>query len=160
MTKLLDVVIKQLNKSVPLNEQSSYYKIHDQLNHPDVEKRIDTFSDYDDDEIHPDHLGKALADSDWRVRYRAANHKNASFQNIHTALNDPAIEVRVAAMENPNATSDHVLHALSDKDSLVRLTAVNHPNASESNLHRALLDDSEDVRHSAVDRRYALVNRK
>lgn len=159
MTKLLDVVIMQLNKNVPINEQSSYYKIHDQLDHPDVENRIDTFSDYDDDEIHPAHLEKALSDSDWRVRYRAANHKNASFNNLHAALSDPAIEVRVAAMENPNATSDHVLHALSDKNSLVRLTAVNHPNASESNLHRALLDDHEDVRHAAVDRRYALLKK-
>ena len=158
MSKLVDIVIEKINKKVPLQEQLSYDRIHTQLDNPDVEQRIGVFSDYDDSEITPDHLNKALDDSDWRVRYRAAYHPNASSDNIHKALSDEDVAVRTSALENPNIEEHHISKALNDSDANVRSDAIKHPKATENHLRSAIMDSNSDIRHYAVDTLYKMMN--
>lgn len=155
MNKLKDIVIDRINKNIPINEQESYDRIHTQLNHPDPEVRIGTFSDFYDDEFSPEHLDKALSDSDWRVRYRAANHKNASSDNIHKALMDDDVVVKTAALENPNVNEEHISRAIGDVDPIVREDAISHPKATKEHFIRGLMDPNQDIRHKAVDRLYS-----
>ncbi len=157
MSKLVDIVVDKINKNVPLHEQTSYDRIHADLGHPEAEHRINVFSDYDDNEITPDHLNKALDDSDWRIRYRAAYHPSASSDNIHKALSDSDVAVRTAALENPNVNTEHISKALNDLDATVRFDAVNHPKATPENLRVGIKDSSQDVRHSAVDKLYSYI---
>ena len=159
MSKLVDIVIEKINKKVPLQEQLSYNRIHTQLDNPDVEQRIGVFSDYDDSEITPDHLNKALDDSDWRVRYRAAYHPNASSDNIHKALSDEDVAVRTSALENPNIEEHHISKALNDSDTNVRSDAIKHPKTTENHLRSAIMDSNSDIRHYAVDTLYKMMNR-
>lgn len=159
MSKLVDIVIEKINKKVPLQEQLSYDRIHTQLDNPDVEQRIGVFSDYDDSEITPDHLNKALDDSDWRVRYRAAYHPNASSDNIHKALSDEDVAVRTSALENPNIEEHHISKALNDSDANVRSDAIKHPKTTENHLRSAIMDSNSDIRHYAVDTLYKMMNR-
>lgn len=159
MSKLVDIVIETINKKVPLQEQLSYDRIHAQLNHPDAEQRISVFSDYDDNEITPDHLNKALDDSDWRVRYRASYHPNASSDNISKALSDQDVAVRTSALENPNVEEHHISKALNDNDVNVRYAAINHPKATENHFRTAIMDINQDVRYSAVDNLYNMMKK-
>lgn len=158
MSKLVDIVIETINKKVPLQEQLSYDRIHAQLNHPDAEERIGVFSDYDDNEITPEHLNRALDDSDWRVRYRASYHPNASSDNINKALSDQDVAVRTSALENPNIEEHHISKALNDSDANVRSDAIKHPKATENHLRSAIMDSNSDIRHYAVDTLYKMMN--
>ena len=155
---LVDAAIKHLNKNVPyIFEQTTSEQIHTQLSSSDPEVRRNVFSDYDDEDITPDHLHKALDDSDWRIRYSAASHENASPENLHKALDDSDLAVRDAAINNKNSDESHVEKALKDENySSVRLAAVKHIKANNEQLNNALKDHDQEVRHAAVD---ALYNR-
>lgn len=90
----------------------------------------------------PEHISKALDNSDVAVRIAAIENPNASEDNISKALRDKSAAVRCLAINHPKATADHISKALRDLDFNVRIEAIQHKNATKEHIEEVLCLDN------------------
>lgn len=98
-----------------------------------------------EDRIKPEHIDKFLDNKIGHIAGAAANHKNASSENLHKALSHESKFVRRAAVENDNASKEHLDKAMNDEDFKVRGAVLNHPKADQTHILKGLKDKHEDV---------------
>jgi len=87
---------------------------------------------------------------DWRDRFSAASHPNATERElIEAVLWDPDRDVRLAAAENPAATETVLAIAARDQHPWVRWGAARNPNATIRLLKKLAFDPDERVSKAA-----------
>ena len=106
-------------------------------------------------DVAPEHITKALDDTNDFVREIAIRRPNATPEHITKALNDPSIEVRREALKHPKVTSEHITKALDDDDVFRRAAALEHPKVTSEHITKALNDPSREIRQIAMKKQKA-----
>ena len=79
------------------------------------------------------------------TRVAAAEHPNATEENLLKALDDNEVDVKQEAIYNKNATEKVIDKALDSGAVIVKLNAVMHKNATKANLEKALRDPNDRI---------------
>ena len=99
----------------------------------------------------PSQMNRWIIDS---LKLEAAEHPQASSENLHQALSDPMPDIKHAAMRNPNLTPEHISRVLREIPGYSRILAMEHQNASPENLGQGLKDTSDSaIRRTAARHR-------
>ncbi len=96
----------------------------------------------------PDIIDKGLIDKGWENAYGqqlAAEHPNATPENLHNALKSKVVAVRAAAVEHPRFNESHLKVALNDNDHFVVGKALRHPLITSEHLHDVIAKSNGEV---------------
>jgi hypothetical protein len=96
----------------------------------------------------PDIIDKGLIDKGWENAYGqqlAAEHPNATPENLHNALKSKVVAVRAAAVEHPRFNESHLKVALHDNDHFVVGKALRHPLITSEHLHDVIAKSNGEV---------------
>ncbi len=70
--------------------------------------------------VTPEHISKALTDTDKGVRMNAAKHKNASHENIMQAVSNSLPSVAIQGLKHPSVTKEHYIEGTKHPHKSVR----------------------------------------